>query len=323
MMKRLLRIGWVLALLLLAAACGKETPSPDPEPVPPPAVEAEPGGTPAPAPETPPGPAESAVPTATAAISLPFAVEAEGAKVYVKEVGSTEAIVLSDVQAGIVLQTLRLTEVKADGEWQEAASGRAAELIVEAGEDVYAGRYFFEDNLIESEGGRFAYAYDDAMMLLFHALFDPDSPPGLVGAMRKAMMAPAETGVGSVSREEQVEPERLTVRAMDYLAWEKALDGQTPLKETRYYDYEGALGRTALYEEGVLRLNLTIAFTEPGFATPDGIAVGASKDEAREKLGDPNMELPDVWGYTIGDYTRFYLFFQDDAVSVVALTIPL
>ncbi|TLS50121.1 hypothetical protein EMG79_27625 [Klebsiella pneumoniae] len=261
---------------------------------------------------------------------LPFTLEVEeDATVYVQKVGSTDVFELAPHQAVIALQTLRLTKPSPFVEWlEEVPSGPKASIVIASGANAYETSFYYEKNVLSSAtdnptGTGYLYAYDTHLSLLLYELFEPKTAMGTVGAFYDALIAESTPSEGGVQTEGAVEPERLTVEGKDYLAWEAELSGAEPLEETSFVGFEGELEPMAAYDGGVLKLNLAYAFTEPGYATPDGIEVGTTREDVLVKLGAPNRALPDAWGYRIGDYFRFYLYFADDEVAAMLLTIPL
>lgn len=269
------------------------------------------------------------VPSVRESLRLPFTLDdEEDATVYVQKVGSTEVFELTPDQTMITLQTLRFTEPSPSTNWlEEEPTGPVAILVITSGENAYSTDFYYEKNALSSAtdgsaGNGFLYAYDTQLSLILYELFEPETPMGTVGAFYNALMVDPIPDEGAQT-EEAVGHERLTVEGKDYLGWEKELSGAKPLSESSYIGFEGELEPMAVYDGGVLKLNLAYAFTEPGYATPDGIEVGTTRDEVLAKLGAPNSALPDVWGYRIGDYLRFYLYFADDEVTAILLTMPL
>jgi len=271
------------------------------------------------------------MPSVTASFRLPFALDVgEDAVVYVQKVGSTEVFELTSDQTVIALQTLRLTDPASSAGWswlEEEPTGSLALMVIKSGEDAYETSFYYEENVLSSStdgptGTGYLYAYDTQLSLLLHELFEPETAMGKVGALYSTLSVELMTSEG-VQTEQSVERDRLTINGKDYLDWEKELSGAEPLTESAFIGFEGELEAMALYEDGVLKLNLAYAFTEPGFTTPDGIEVGTTREEALAKLGNPNLNLPNVWGYLMGDYVRFYLYFVDDKVAAILLTLPL
>jgi len=269
------------------------------------------------------------IPSVRESFRLPFTLDdEENATVFVQKVGSTEVFELTPYQTTITLQTLRLTKPSPSTDWlEEEPSSPVALIVIASGGNAYETSFYYQKNALSSStdgpaGNGYLYAYDTQLSLILYELFEPETAMGTVGAFYDALIVesmPSEV----VQTEEAVGHERLAVEGKDYLAWEKELSGAEPLAETSFVGYEGELEPMAVYDGGVLKLNLAYAFTEPGYATPDGIEVGTARDEVLMKLGVPNRALPDAWGYRIGDYLRFYLYFVDDEVAAILLTIPL
>lgn len=269
------------------------------------------------------------IPSVRESLRLPFALDDESnATVYVQQVGSTEVFKLSPHQTMITLQALRFTEPTPSTDWlKEEPSGSKAIIVIKSGGKAYETSYYYEKNALSSstdgpEGFGYLYAYDTQLSLILHKLLEPETAMGTVGAFYDAMAVESMPEINEQT-EEPRKWERLNVEGKDYLAWEEKLSGMKAQAETSFVGYNGELETMAMYDGGVLALNLAYVFTEPGYATPDGIEVGTTRDEVMKKLGDPNLPLPDVWGYKIGDYTRFYLYFIDDKVAAIILTMPL
>lgn len=325
-------IGFALVALLLSAGCGKaatSTESKQPE------KQNEQSSAQVSKEEStvdevvPQNSSSDEIPSVRESLRLPFALDDESnVTVYVQQVGSSEVFKLSPYQMMIALQTLRFTKPSPSTDWlEEEPSGPKAMIVISSGGKVYETSYYYEKNALSSstdgpEGVGYLYAYDTQLSTILHKLLEPETAMGTAGAFYDAMAVESMPN-DDMQTEEAVDWERLKVEGKDYLAWETELSKLKPQAETSFVGFEEELETMAMYDGGVLALNLAYVFTEPGYATPDGIEVGTTRDEVLKKLGAPNRELPDVWGYKIGDFTRFHLYFADDKVAAIMLTMPL
>lgn len=66
-----------------------------------------------------------------------------------------------------------------------------------------------------------------------------------------------------------------------------------------------------------------LVFLKDTVETKDGIKVGLPKEEVRARLGKANLELDSDWSYKSGDSLKFHLYFADNKVVFIRLSLPL
>ena len=124
--------------------------------------------------------------------------------------------------------------------------------------------------------------------------------------------------------EHMYEFERFNINNLDYHGWYK-LVVEHPDTEQIGLEFNIAVNN---FSPLLYNAQLDILFSDAlyyfsdQFETIDGIKVGLSKDEVLKQLGQPNYETSVRWSYFIGDYLKFHLYFVDNHIEVISLTLP-
>lgn len=174
--------------------------------------------------------------------------------------------------------------------------------------------YYFEENVFLINGN--VYYADSYLYLAINEILNPDS-----------VLAEVTSSLKYEDIEHLNNPvlndERLLVNGMDYVFWERELTKYTKVKAIPYYSYSERVEYIEVYEEGIVKLELSLVFLSDTYQTKDGIKIGLTEAEVEKKLGKPNMKHTNIWSYQRGDYHRFHLIFEDGKVKYLEETIPL
>jgi len=159
---------------------------------------------------------------------------------------------------------------------------------------------------------------DDHTARLILSLSQPDGEFGRFAAMLKNSSSDLE-----VDNEIIYEIDRFDMNGMDFYEWDEELvDVPTDWSLPFYYWLSEAMSAVNSYDNGgILTYSLTKVFTTDKYKTKDGIAVGSTKDEIMEKLGEPNRKSDTKWGYinTEWEFANFFLYFEGDTVKYIEL----
>ncbi|TCM93320.1 hypothetical protein EV294_107273 [Paenibacillus sp. BK033] len=249
--------------------------------------------------------------------ALPFSTE-EVKKIWVKETQVPQD------RMYVILQNLNMLEMTKAGTDDKPLSTESL-IRFETADSVYRIPYDVDTNEYHL-GGRGYYA-DDQVMLLMHGILQPDSKLAQLDRMFEQARLEMETREGGIDESFSYDGKRLTVAGKSYNEWEQLLllrSSVQPILLGHYYDDAvQAVGNVTEYSDGVMQLNRSIVFTDGNYATPDGLAVGMSKEEVVQKLGKPNLQLDSKWSYKIGDYLKFHLYFDHNKIRCIVLSQPL
>jgi len=194
-------------------------------------------------------------------------------------------------------------------------------IHIETKTDTYEFPYDLATNRLYLEE-EWVYA-SDYTLLIMHGLLDPQSEIGIIDTLLLNAWQEFE-------RNPEIEDthfpkfDQSNVNHMDYSDWEIELRGAETTTSFMYYDSGTEEVQTlSIYKSGIIALNRQLLFTDPMYKTPNGVHVGMSREEALIGLGEPSIKLDSHWGYRVGDYTIFHLYFDDNKIKWISLTMPL
>lgn len=174
--------------------------------------------------------------------------------------------------------------------------------------------YYFEENVFLINGT--VYYASSYLYLAINEILNPDS-----------ILAEVTSSLKYEDIEHLNNPvlngERLLVNGMHFKAWEEELTKYTKVKAIPYYGYAERVEYIEVYEEGIVKLDLSLVFLNDSYQTKDGVKIGLSEAEVEKKLGKPNTKYKNMWSYQRGDYHRFHIIFEDGKVKYLMETIPL
>jgi hypothetical protein len=258
---------------------------------------------------------------------LPFAAEdVESIRVYGSAVNA-ESIVPAE-RMYVILQALNWLDL---GQAQAAAERETDAVVrLQLKDAVYAIPYDSQDNAFVL-GGREVHPDGQTTLLLYSFLYPGNSFSWFDAALEKARLELENLGGTGATDVPANDPERFLVNGKDYLGWEQTLEASESYRGQEMKTWDGAAGiegTMGVYEEdGILRLDRTIVFQNDQYETADGIRVGSTSEEVAAILGEPNIKTDSYWGYRVGDYVKFHLYFEQigefSHVRYMALSMPL
>lgn len=127
------------------------------------------------------------------------------------------------------------------------------------------------------------------------------------------------------SNEYRYEFERLNVNGLDYHGLYKLISKHSETEMLYTVLNSGHDTQSSILYNDDLKLLFSdgLYIFDEQFETIDGIKVGLTKADVLHKLGPANKESETVWSYRIGDYLKFHLYFVDNRLEVISLTLPL
>jgi|GEM_PF-1320590 len=172
-------------------------------------------------------------------------------------------------------------------------------------------------------GDEYYYA-DHEVAELMSLYFNPDSKLAKVALLKQLHSAAHNVDGGLQFYEHRYEFEQLSLNHLDYHEWYELI-AEHPDTEQIGLEYNIAIND---YSPLLYNPKLDILFSDALYffsdqlETIDGIKIGIKKDEVLKKLGKPNYGVNTKWSYYIGDYLKFHLYFDENQVIVMLLTLP-
>jgi len=171
------------------------------------------------------------------------------------------------------------------------------------------------------------YYADNQVTKLMHLYFNPDSKLATVARLQQLDSIEYSMVEDAALHfyEHLYEFERFNINNLDYHGWYKLVEEHDSTEQIGLEHNIAIPYLTPLLYNAKLDILFSDAFYffSDQFETKDGIKVGLSKDEVLKKLGKPNYETSVRWSYYIGDYLKFHLYFEDDKIKVISLTLPI
>ncbi|BBH24127.1 hypothetical protein Back11_54720 [Paenibacillus baekrokdamisoli] len=213
-----------------------------------------------------------------------------------------------------------LDEGIAKADEQEKPTKSVAVIRVETKSDIYEIPYDLATNRLQIEGD-WIYAYDYTLLIM-HSLLAPESDIGKIDTMLEE--ARIEFDKNPTVTDTHLIDFEANVNGKDYNGWDKELKNDEATSRVKFYETGTKMvNALSFYTNGIIALNRQLLFTDPKYKTQDGIHVGMPREKALKKLGEPNVKLASHWGYKVGDYIRFHLYFEKDTIKWISLSMPL
>lgn len=213
-----------------------------------------------------------------------------------------------------------MDELIAKADEQEKPS-KPVVIRVKTKTDIYEIPYDLATNRLQIEGD-WVYAYDYTLLIM-HSLLVPESDIGKIDTLFEEARIEFDKN-SSITDTHLINFEQANIYNKDYNSWEKELKNVETRRRIMYYDDATKTVRAlSFFTNGIIALNRQLLFTDPKYKTLDGVHVGMPREEALIRLGAPNINLVSHWGYKVGDYIKFHLYFEEDKIKWISLTMPL
>ncbi|USB32283.1 outer membrane protein assembly factor BamE [Paenibacillus sp. YPG26] len=252
---------------------------------------------------------------------------------FTAEMVDSITIKASGTEAEIAVPKSRYTVI-ADGLYWENLSIAKADLAspdqkqvrirIHTSKGIYSVPYSLDSNTYQLGSAR--YYADDQVLRLMSGLLEPDTD--LAKVERLSAKAQEEVDRGEMKSNDKLtyKAERFNIDGKDTAGWlsQIALQSISYTFSKAYYDALTQRVRHVLYykETGIFASASEVIFLNKNVQTPDGIQVGLTKQQVQSKLGKPNMETDSRWDYRVGDSLKFHLYFENNKVAFISLTLP-
>lgn len=253
---------------------------------------------------------------------LPFDQE-EVRAISVQPPDSEAEIEVPDTRRYVILQNLAWLNMKAAAaQGVPAPAGKEeAKLRFQVKNETYELPYDLGSNTIEADGR--AYYADDQVYLLVNELLRPDSQLAELENLLEQARAELEQEEPNIDEAVRYEAARLLVDGKDYEGWRKELEQAKPLSQTPFYSDEyGKVQYMRHYEKGVYEQSNLIIFMSGEHRTKDDVYPGLTRQQVLDRLGKPNLQTETLWSYMTGENLNFFLYFNEDQLSCIALRQP-
>lgn len=200
---------------------------------------------------------------------------------------------------------------------------RSIKIRVHTAKGVYVVPYSLDTNTFKL-GNAWYYANDRVLQMMY-GLLNPSSE--LATVERISTQAQEEVNSGMDQRDDSVsyKDDQLRLDGKDTNGWmtQIAADPGFTFAKKYYNEITNSIGAVRLYEKsGIIATDSEIIFLKDHIQTKNGIKTGMTKDEVLSRLGKPNMKTDTNWNYRSGDFSKFHLYFENNKVIYISLTMP-
>ncbi|RUT29655.1 hypothetical protein EJP77_14910 [Paenibacillus zeisoli] len=254
---------------------------------------------------------------------LPFTAEMVES-ITVKPSGKSTEIAVPKSRYTVITNGLYWEDLSIAKAENDTPDDKQVQIRIHTSKGVYSVPYSLDSNTYQLGSAR--YYADDQMLRLMSGLLEPDSD--LAKVERLSAAAQEEVDRGEMKRNDNLtyKAERLNVDGKDTNGWlsQLGLQSKSYTFAKRYYNSLTQRVSNVLYykETGIIASASEVIFLDSKFQTPDGIKVGLTKQQVQSKLGKPNMETDSSWDYRVGDSLKFHLYFENNEVIFISLTMP-
>lgn len=254
---------------------------------------------------------------------LPFTAEMVES-VTVKPPGTSAEMAVPKSRYTVITDGLYwedLSIAKAD---KDTPDEKQVQIRIHTSKGVYSIPYSLDSNTYQLGNAR--YYADDQVLRLMSGLLEPDSDLAKVERLSAAAQEEVDRGEMKGNDSLKYKAERFNIDGKDTNGWLSQIlfQSNSYTFAKRYYNSLTKKMSVLLYykETGIISSESEVIFLDKSFQTPDGIKVGLTKQQVQSKLGKPNMEINSRWDYRVGDSLKFHLYFENNEVAFISLTMP-
>jgi len=173
--------------------------------------------------------------------------------------------------------------------------------------------------------GESSYYASAEVAKLMAGIFHPDSELAKLDVVFTAAYEQRAAGSKGIDESLRYDAEQFKINNMDFNEWKMSLVNNSEGEAIAPYYDEGSQTVSAIYyyDNQALLFDREIVFISDRVETKDGIKLGLTKEEVLSSLGKPNLDTEAQWSYSIGDYLKFHLYFDNNKVAYISLTSPL
>lgn len=237
--------------------------------------------------------------------------------------GSNEPYTVPKNREYVILQSLYLLDLIVAKAEDQTISADNVMIHINSTDRKVAIPYDINNNTFQL-GDLLYYATDEVAKLMYGQYKQESELANIDRIYAIAAEESTESGV-RVDESFRYDFDQLTIDGMDFNAWKQHLSNNSNyVNVANYYD-SGTYKVSSIqyYEDIAVVSEREVLFISDSVTTKDGIKIGLSKEEVMTTLGKPNLENESEWSYLIGDYLKFHLYFENNKVVLISLTLPL
>jgi len=173
--------------------------------------------------------------------------------------------------------------------------------------------------------GESSYYASSEVAKLMAGIFHPDSALAKLDVVFTAAHEQRAAGSKQIDDSFRYDADQLKINNLDFNEWKMSLANDSEGEIIAHYFDDGSQTVSAIhyYDNKAFLFDREIVFISDRVETKDGIKIGLTKEEVLASLGKPNLDTEAQWSYSIGDYLKFHLYFENNKVAYISLTLPL
>ncbi|MFC5702593.1 hypothetical protein ACFPVX_14915 [Cohnella faecalis] len=258
---------------------------------------------------------------------LPFDTE-KVRSITVERTGQLQVITIPEDRVFLILKDLYYTNLDKALAYEQPSGKNGAVLRLHTPDRSYAIPYDLDTNTYKFNDK--LYYADDKVAFLMYFLLKPESDLAKVERLTAQADREMEQSRAIVDESFSYDIKRFEINDLDYNGWSRKAYLNKAFPTINYYSYNVVDNSVANFvvdlrynERNAIVYSLnSIFFLNDYTSTSDHIKVGLTKKQVLEKLGKPNLQLNSKWSYKIDDYLRFHIYYENDRVAGISLTMP-
>lgn len=271
------------------------------------------------------GEAELVIPATPAGYlkdQLPYSLE-QVESVTIRSLNNEKVIIVPEDREYTLLQNLNWLDLSAARAEDHMQSEASIMVRMQLPEGAYEIPYDIESNTYQLGDDRF-YA-DKQVYGYMNRLLRPETELALIDRISAQAYGELVQNTAAVDESFGYDTDRFEMDGKDIHGWREQLEETADYSVlARYYSPElNQMEEIRYFRESGIGLSDDLVFLKDTVETRDGIKVGLSKEEVLARLGQANLELDSQWSYKSGDYLKFHLYFADNRIAFIRLTMPL
>ncbi|HIW35058.1 MAG TPA: hypothetical protein IAA29_19970 [Candidatus Paenibacillus intestinavium] len=237
--------------------------------------------------------------------------------------GSNEPYTIPKDREYVILQSLYWIDLLVAEAKDQTITEDNVMIHINSVDKVVAVPYNITKNTFQL-GNKLYYASDGVAMLMY-GQFKQESQLAMIDRIYAVAWEESRESEAKVDESFRYDYDQLMINDMDFHGWKQnLLNDSNYINVANYYDNgTDTVSDIRHYEDLAIVSQREVLFISDSVATKDGIKIGLTKEEVLTTLGKPNLERETQWSYQIGDYLKFRLYFENNKVVLISLTLPL
>lgn len=223
----------------------------------------------------------------------------------------------------VILQSLYWLDLSIAKATEQAINKGDVLIYINGGDHIFAIPYDLGSNTFRL--GENSYYATEQVARLMAGLFSPESELARIDTIFTIAEEEHAATSNRVDESFRYDLEQLKVQGMDFHQWKRYLAKDSSGEAIAHYFDDGSdtVSVIQYFEHKAIVFEREIVLIDDSVETKDGIKIGLSKEEVLDSLGKANLETETHWSYLIGDYLKFHLYFDNNKVAYIKLTLPL